>query len=385
MVFATAFAILALCITTQLTKAEPPPPDKYSIRVATYDVALSRRYAGVLAQEFRLGGSPQIAAVIEIIQRVQPDVILINNFDYDLRGIAAELFRDTLSQAGPDVGEVHFPHLLSLPVNTGQQTGYDVDSNGRTGGPSDAHGFGYFPGQYGMILLSRYPFDEAAIRSFQRLRWSDMPASLIPTEYLGPAAASFRLSSKSHWDVPIIHPNGKVIHLLASNPTPPIFDGEEDLNGRRNHDEIRFWVDYIGGEDWMTDDAGKTSALPANRQFVVLGGLNQDTNDGSGRREALNALMRLAPDPLPIGPGGVAMAAVGANQRHRGAPGLDTVDLPDEPGPGNLRVDYVLPSENLKVTGAGVFWPEPDDPLFRLVGSEKIISSDHRLVWVDIQ
>ena len=28
-------------------------------------------------------------------------------------------------------------------------------------------------------------------------------------------------------------------------PTPPAFDGEEDRNGRRNHDEIRFWVDYV--------------------------------------------------------------------------------------------------------------------------------------------
>ena len=49
-----------------------------------------------------------------------------------------------------------------------------------------------------------------------------------------------RLSSKSHWDVPV-NIGGQIIHLLASHPTPPIFDGIEDRNGRRNHDEIRFW------------------------------------------------------------------------------------------------------------------------------------------------
>ena len=53
-----------------------------------------------------------------------------------------------------------------------------------------------------------------------------------------------RLSSKSHWDVPV-KVGGHTVHVLASHPTPPTFDGEEDRNGRRNHDEIRFWADYV--------------------------------------------------------------------------------------------------------------------------------------------
>ena len=74
----------------------------------------------------------------------------------------------------------------------------------------------------------------------------------------------------------------------------------------------------------------------------------------------------------------------GANADHTGDPALDTADWRDEPGPGNLRVDYVLPSRDLIVTGSGVFWPAPDDPAFRLIGSGKPASSDHRLVWIDI-
>ena len=55
----------------------------------------------------------------------------------------------------------------------------------------------------------------------------------------------FRLSSKSHWDVPI-RIGRETVHFLVSHPTPPVFDGPEDRNGTRNHDEIRFWADYVG-------------------------------------------------------------------------------------------------------------------------------------------
>ena len=51
-----------------------------------------------------------------------------------------------------------------------------------------------------------------------------------------------------------------------------------------------------------------------------------------------------------------------------------------KPGPGNLRVDYVLPSATLAVSGAGVFWPAPGDPAAGVAAT----ASRHRLVWVDI-
>ena len=47
----------------------------------------------------------------------------------------------------------------------------------------------------------------------------------------------------------------------------------------------------------------------------------------------------------------------------------------------------MLPSTGLEVTGAGVFWPKGGDPLARLVATKgrKRASSDHRLVWVDLE
>jgi alkaline phosphatase D len=63
---------------------------------------------------------------------------------------------------------------------------------------------------------------------------------------------------------------------------------------------------------------------------------------------------------------------------------LDSADFADEPGPGNLRVDYVLPSRTVPTRSSGVFWPTVDDPLFRLTGDYPFPSSDHRMVWVDV-
>ena len=72
-----------------------------------------------------------------------------------------------------------------------------------------------------------------------------------------------------------------------------------------------------------------------------------------------------------------------ANQTHAGDPALDTADFTDDT-PGNLRVDYVLPSNGLDVLAADVFWPSDRDALSRLVTIEPLASSDHRLVWVDL-
>jgi endonuclease/exonuclease/phosphatase family metal-dependent hydrolase len=178
------------------------------------------------------------------------------------------------------------------------------------------------------------------------------------------------------------------VHALCSQPTPPVFDGPEDRNGRRNHDEIRFWVDYLtpGRDAWIVDDQGRSGGLPEGRDLVVLGDLNCDPHDGDARREALASLLahpRLAdPEPRSEGAVGQARQQAFANASHRGDPALDTGDFADEPpaGPGNLRVDYVLPGRGLPVVRCGVLWPNVMEPAAVLVGA-----SDHRLVWAELE
>ncbi|MEZ4272429.1 MAG: endonuclease/exonuclease/phosphatase family protein [Myxococcota bacterium] len=110
-------------------------------------------------------------------------------------------------------------------------TGFDLDHNGKTGDAADAHGFGDFPGQYGMVVLSRYPIDTAASRTFRKFLWKDMPNNNMPQMSDGKPWYSkeaqdvlLRLSSKNHWDVPI-RLGKKILHVLASHPTPPVLMG----------------------------------------------------------------------------------------------------------------------------------------------------------------
>lgn len=362
-----------------------------AVRFATYNVALNRAAPGALLAELAGGGSEAARKVAEIVQRVRPDVLLLNELDRDDAAKSAAVFAQQYL-AVPQRGQraIDYPYRYCAPVNTGEPSEVDVDGDGRVGGAGDAFGYGAFQGQYGMALLSRYPILTDRVRTFRTLPWRAMPGALRPPGWSDEVWQRLRLSSKSHWDVPIgigAREDGLVVHALCSHPTPPVFDGPEDRNGCRNHDEIRFWVDYLtpGEADWIVDDAGQRGGLDPAAHFVVLGDLNCDPVDGDARRDALLALLahERVQDPQPNSDGGAeqAMAQFGANGPQAGDPALDTGDFPDVVGkdPGNLRVDYVLPDARLVVAARGVFWPRAFDPVAAVAAA-----SDHRLVWVDV-
>ncbi|NZA26373.1 endonuclease/exonuclease/phosphatase family protein [Luteimonas sp. SJ-92] len=366
------------------------------LRLATYNVSLYSDQAGGLVRRLQ-GGDADAGKVAAVLQRVRPDVVLLNEFDHDADGRAADLFqRRYLEVPQPGGGEaLHYRYRYFAPVNTGVPSGLDLDGDGSVGGEgrargNDAWGYGLHPGQYGMLLLSKHPIDRAAARTFQHLRWSAMPGARRPVD---PASGApwhpdavwtrLRLSSKSHWDVPVRTPAG-MLHVLASHPTPPVFDGPEDRNGARNADEIRLWREYVstGERPWLCDDAGRCGGLDAGARFVILGDLNNDPVDGDGRHEAILELLehpRVLRHATPSSAGAAAAAlhAPAVAGRRRGNPAHATGDF----GPvGPLRLDYVLPSTGFAMLANGVFWPAPGDPAAAIVDG-----TDHRLVWVDVR
>jgi hypothetical protein len=374
------------------------------VRFATFNASLNRFNAGDLALELSSPGSAQPDVIAEIIQRTRPEVLLINEFDYDASNVALDGFQyNYLSVSHGTAAPISYPYRYTAPSNTGIFSGFDYDNSGFAGdfAPNDSYGFGFFPGQFGMAVYSMYPIDDAKIRTFQNFKWKDMPGALLPDNpstaapadwYTpGPELDSFRLSSKSHWDLPI-EIGKKTVHFLVSHPTPPVFDGPEDRNGTRNHDEIRFWADYVGpgasAGSYIYDDNGKTGGLEPGSMFVIAGDQNSDPNDGDsipGSAQLLLNNPRVNTKVAPSSLGGTEQAGLqgGANLTHLSDPAFDTADFSDF-APGNLRADYVLPSKGLRITDAGVFWPSSTDPLFALVGSFPFPSSDHRLVWVDV-
>jgi len=365
-----------------------------AVRFASFNAFLNRASPGQLIADLKRGDNGQIQAVAEIIQRTRPDVLLINEFDYDEAKLAADLFRTNYLQVKQnDQATIDYPYAYLAESNTGLLSGVDLNNDGSVGWPGDAFGYGLFPGQFAMVLYSKFPIVEHKVRTFQKFLWKDMPNSMLPTEYYSSKAQSvFRLSSKSHWDVPL-RINNSTVHVLAAHPTPPIFDGPEDRNGRRNHDEIRFWADYVSARKHATyiyDDEGKKGGLSQKEAFVIMGDYNADPNDGdSTDRAILQLLNHSAIDarrsPASLGGEDDAKREGGANAMHVGHPALDTGDF-NSSGPGNLRVDYVLPSKRgLKTQCGGVFWPKASDATRYLVGDGvPVVSSDHRLVWQDL-
>ena len=347
-----------------------------TVRVAVYSVELARRGPGLLLRDIR-EGDPQVEAVAQVVGHIAPDILLLIGVDWDLQGHALDALSERLAEAGVD-----YPHRFAARPNAGLASGLDLDGDGQLGDSRDNQGYGRFLGEGGMALLSRFPLGED-VRDFSDLLWRELPEASLPEVDGAPfpsqaARAAQRLSSSGHWDVPVILPSGREIRVGAYHATPPVFDGPEDMNGLRNRDEAAFWLRYLDGAIADRPDA----------PFILLGDSNLDPLDGDGLPEAMEALLsdpRLQ-DPRPASAGGAAAAAEqgGVNVGHRGDPALDTADWDDD-GPGNLRVDYVLPSIDWRVVDAGVFWPAPDSPEAALLSRDGTPASRHRLVWADLE
>jgi len=385
--------LLAACSTSPSGNTAAPA----QLRLATYNTSLYSDDEGGLIRELQ-GDSVHARKIAAVLQQTRPDLVLLNEFDFDDAHRAADLFQQRyLEVAQPGGGEpLKYPYRYLAPVNTGVPSGLDLDNNGTVGGSgrergNDAWGYGLHPGQYGMLVLSRYPIDEAAVRSFQLLKWSTLPGALRPTDpstgkSFWPDAvwSQLRLSSKSHWDVPVRTPLGTV-HVLASHPTPPVFDGKEKRNAARNHDELRLWKEYLDGGDkpWLCDDKGNCGGLAADARFVIVGDLNNDPADGDGRHDAILELLEHPrvlryPTPTSIGAEQTSSAYAEKGVVRRGAPQHATGDF--GPRSGTMRLDYVLPSTGLDYIGSGVFWPANDSPEAKIADG-----SDHHLVWVDVR
>jgi hypothetical protein len=349
--------------------------------VAAFVAPLSRDGPGLLLRDLLSGEDEAAEAALAVIGAARADVLLVANLDWDLDGAALGLLAERLAARGLD-----YPHRLALRPNAGRPTGLDMDGDGRLGSPRDAQGYGRFNGDGGMALLSRWPL--GAPRDLSGLLWRDLPGARMPRRDGAPypsqaAQDAQRLSTTGHWVVPVEAPGGPLT-LLAWAATPPVFDGPEDMNGRRAADELALWLRLLDGslgEAALEDGSLGPRAAPESR-FVLVGLSNMDPLDGEGLGGDMAAALadpRLQ-DPQPHSEGGRLAADAG----QRGDPGLDTADWPGaeapEGGPGNLRVTYVLPSADWRVLDAGVLWPAPAGPL----AEEAAAAGPHRLVWVDL-
>jgi endonuclease/exonuclease/phosphatase family metal-dependent hydrolase len=395
----TAVLALGLSLVSHAGAQETPQ----RLRVALFNVMELSAEKLAQVDAAGAGSHPQLLAAARILQKVRPDILVLQEVDLP-RGPQGEPAADLAAPAkrfvelylrrGP--AALDFPHAFAGTTNTGMVSGVDLDRNGKASGwadrgqrgfGEDCLGFGTYPGQYSMAVLSRFPLEADKLRSFQRLLWKDLPGSLMPLDWYSPAAqAVLPVSSKSHWDLPVVV-GGRRLHLLISHPTPPAFDGPEDRNGRRNFDEIRLWKLYLDDEARLVDDQGRRGGYGSNEPFVVIGDLNSDPVDGDPRYEGKAAIRQLLEHPR-VQDNGPHCASLGAVEHARAENPQAQPGAPRFPERatatflGGHRVDYVLPAKGLTVADGGVFWPSrATDPEGHAWAEA---ASDHRLVWVDL-
>lgn len=343
-----------------------------------------------------VGRDAQLKAAAEIIRTVRPDVLVLNEIDHDIDAVGAgrsltrnaRRFNDAYLNRESE--PLDYPFVYAAPCNTGFTSGWDLDNNGvvsgeeNSGSPGyggDCHGFGNYPGQYSMAILSRYPLQSECARTFQKFLWKDIPDHMIPAGwYSDDEIETLRLSSKSHWDIPVTI--GKTsIHLLLSHPTPPIFDSEEDRNGRRNYDELRMWAHYISDDSVMVDDTGRRGGLPARESFIIAGDLNASPRRASwgDGPPAINQLLNHGRV------NGCRELFVSEGALHGREPGPPEYFERRTAGwaARGICIDYIIPSKDLEPVSGGVFWPDTlTDPAGAALAQK---ASDHRMIWVDIE
>ena len=128
-------ALLPTGIAQTKKAASPTDLEKApgTIRFASFNVSFYRKAAGKLLEDLtRDDLLVQPRRVAEVIQRVRPDVLLLNEFDYDEAGKGIKAFQENLlgvSQNGQQ--PIEYPHVYFAAVNTGMPSGVDLNNDGK--------------------------------------------------------------------------------------------------------------------------------------------------------------------------------------------------------------------------------------------------------------
>ena len=295
------------------------------LRIGFWNADLSRMGPGLLLRDIVRGTDPQVALALDSVAALEADILVLGDIDYDAASAALSAFNDRLPRP--------YPYLTALRPNTGVPSGHDLDGNGRRDEARDAIGYGIFPGQGGMAVLSRLPLTPG--RDFNGYFWRNLPGTLMPEGQ----PADLPLSTTGHHETAVEFPDGRTLRLLTWHATTPAFDGPEDRNGRRNHDETAFWRQLL---------TGNLPLPPPDGPYVLIGQANADPDRGEGRPEAITSLLK---SPLLQDPGGEATVDYGG-------------DI------GALRVAYILPSADLAITAHGQLPPNN--------------ASRHVPIWVEV-
>ena len=92
--------LFSIAVSTVAIPLSGMSSEKQQIRVATFNIASGLSKAGQLDEKLSLQDDPRLVKVAAIIQKVRPDIILLNEFDFNAEIARANLFQDNYLAIG---------------------------------------------------------------------------------------------------------------------------------------------------------------------------------------------------------------------------------------------------------------------------------------------
>lgn len=335
----------------------------------------------------------QANAAAEIIARFSPDILSINELQFDIQGIPSASSPgapSNTSWGGFNVPGAENPKRLGDRVHAAGGPSYEnlFQSVGNSGfywqGSTLGldwyilRGWGEFPGRFNTAILSRFPILVDQVRVIADFAWEDLPdnkIALMKTETGIDVPPGFPLFEKALNIVPV-QLGDVVLHLVLLHPVAPAFD---PINTYRNYDELHALRLFLDGQ------LPGVEPLPADAKFVIIGDLNADPEEGDSIGGAIQQILS-HPDVTNVFPAGSGTKGKGGKYNsYLSGCGRDDGSTVTDPGAKyQMQLDYVLPSKNLgEPLDSLLFWPnhttDPED--FEL----RCQASDHSFLYVDLK
>lgn len=343
------------------------------------------------------GKNTQLKAATNIVKSLSPDILSINEMQYDLPNIPNKKYQ-TEGQNPEFLAKIFgidFKSTAFYPANTGTNS---KPKNGEyilhptaedRAHYADLVNFGLFPGQYSMAGIFKYPIKR--IKNYSQLPWKSFNRNLDLSKYTdgngNPLPKNMSLFDKNFIDV-TLDVDGKNVHVILFHTVPAFgFGNKKTPNFERNKDQIKFLSWYLTAEK---TEYGITPIK--DKTFIAMGDWNVDP---ASKNPGALPLKKLLDQFTPFIKERV-ITYRGQNFKPNG---------------WTAQLDYILFSKDIKIKNAGVYDPPskfqdlgcgdintkvPNDMI--LVKTEKdckalvskdyhelLTASDHLPLWAEIE
>lgn len=312
-----------------------------SIKVVHYNI---KELDSTKIQDGLKRDSEQLQAASNIVQMLNPDILSINEMQYDYPSVPNADYTSEGKNAEylAQILGMEFTSTAFFPANTGRfskaKAGeYVLKATAEDRAKyADLVNFGMFPGQYSMAGIFKYPVK--SVKNFSNLPWKIFNKKIDLSKYAdangNALPEDMTLFDKNFVDV-TLDINGKDVHVILYHTVPAFgFGNSKTPNFERNRDQIKFLSWYLRGR-WK-----KFGIKPIRgKTFIAMGDWNVDPESDNPGAKPLNKLLS------KFNPFIKERVITYRGQSFK-------------PNGWSAQLDYMLFSKDIKVKSAGVYDPE---------------------------